>query len=203
MHRRFPRFFFLAVLGVFAFLAISGPSKSFAQACRPIPIQDASVNWAVFGTVVKAEKCSGKDTFVEKYKLANGGGLYKGLSNKEIIPEVSEPNFRKWLKSKKPFAKKAGTIKLHFPKINDHPTIFAHIRKKNGKQFIAFQMNSGVPINFTLLGARTGWPKLNLGVLRNETLSKDAFREDFLRRLKVFETPAAADFISSSTAAPR
>lgn len=201
MRRRIASLIFIPVVTAFlvACQVTTGQVRTKEQvrgspSCEPMPITEASVNWAVFGTVTGVKNCPGQGHYNEKYKLANGwGGYQQANSDNLYFYEIDERIFREALIPKKAFAAKATTIKLHYPKLKDRPAIFVHTRA-SGKNLIYFVMNSGSRQG-------EGWSKILRGSIYDDgNMSEEAFRKYFLERLRVLDTPAAESFIASHPA---
>ena len=83
---------------------------------NPIPVNDATYNWAVFGNVLKVRKCFGTNYFLERYKLSNGSGSYQEASwDYGSFHEISERSFRELLSRMRGFSDTAKTIKIYDP----------------------------------------------------------------------------------------
>lgn len=193
---------FVLVLSAAACQMTSGKIGQYSlTSCERIPIAEAAVNWAVFGTVVEAENCPGEgNQYFQKYKLTTGAGVYQEANADYVyFPEIEERVFREWLQGNKIFAEKANTIELHYPKIKNRPAIFAQTTS-SGKQVIAFQMNFGSRHGGGG-GTEWGWSQAHAGVLYDESgkMSEEAFRQYFVERLRIFLTPEAAKFTSSGS----
>lgn len=168
-----------------------GKGGIYRVTCEPIPISDVSVNWGVFSTVVEAKNCNADNQYQERYKLANGGGVYQEANADYVyFYEITERSFREALARNKAFAGKAISIKLHYPKLKNRITIFAQT-KVSGRNVIHFKMNSG-----TMNGGGVneyGWSKLHTGTVYGDgNMSEDDFRQFFLERLRIFDTPGSA-----------
>ena len=188
---------FLAACQVTTGQVLTKEQVSGYAPCKPIPITQASVNWAVFGTVIEVKNCPGRGNYYsEKYKLVNGwGGYQEANADYVYFREINEKIFRESLSSKKAFANKATTIKLHYPKLKNRPAIFAQTRW-SGKSLIYFVMNSG-------FRQEEGWDTILRGYLYDDgNMSEEAFQQYFLERLRVIDTSAAERFIASKKAIP-
>ena len=188
--RTFSPILVVLALAVTACEATTGEiATTSSTTCEPMAVSEVSVNWAVFGPVTKAVNCPGeRNQYQERYNLTNGWGVYQQANADYVyFNEVNERAFREALGYNKAFADKATSIKLHYPKLKNRPTIFAQTRA-SGQNVIIFKMNSG---HYGHGGDQeVGWSILHSGFIYDDgDMSPEEFRQYFLERLKVFVTP--------------
>lgn len=175
------------VCGVLLASCQSGSSRqaNFKLTCNKMPTYETEMNWEVWGTAKKLEKCTGGTDLIQHYSLNNGVISYQGLNNIDsYFPHSGEAEFRSRLSRREGFKDNWKTVKIHEVRSNtQHVQFSTYELSSGGVPCAIFYMGHG---NYMAIGSG-GWNEIAHGVIcGSRDMSETEFQDEFKDRVKAF-----------------